>query len=160
MPFSERTEQTPEQFEKTPRNLQHAVVHIENQDYNVFNVQGVWDLDGDNASPRRMAMCQTIADAVRDKTHVLLAGDTNLKPTNAALKPIDELLHSVFGNELVTSLNIQRKDLDKFPGYATAVVDLMYVSHDLDVIDHSCPEVDVSDHLPLVATLELQEQRS
>jgi endonuclease/exonuclease/phosphatase family metal-dependent hydrolase len=154
IPFSERTEHTPESISNTSRNVQHAVVKANNTTLNVFNVQGIWDLDGDNASPRRIAMCKTIADAARGKEHVLLAGDTNLKPTNPALKPVDKLLHSVFGHELTTSFNLHHKDLDKFPGYATAVVDLMYVSHDVQVLEHRCPEVDISDHLPLVAVVE------
>ncbi len=134
IPFGERKEQTVESNTHTPRNMQHAVVHANGIEVNVFNVQGVWDLDGDNASPRRIQMCQTIADAARGKQHVLLAGDTNLKPTNPALKPIDELLTSVFGQELTTSFNIKRKDMVKFPGYGTAVVDLMYVGHDVRVL--------------------------
>lgn len=153
VPFGERTEHNHETFSNTPRNLQHAAIDVQGTVFNVFNMQGIWDLDGDNASPRREAMCQTIADAVRGKQHVLLAGDSNLKPTNAALKPVNELLHSVFGHELATSFNVKRKDLVKFPGYATAVVDLMYVGHDIEVLEHYCSEADVSDHLPLVATI-------
>jgi len=160
VPFTERKEHNAEAFANTPRNLQHIVVHTDEADFNIFNVQGVWDLDGDNASPRRIAMCITIADTVRDKSHVLLAGDMNLKPTNTALKPINELLESVFKDELTTSFNVRRKDLKKFPGYATAVVDLMYASSDLQIMDHRCPEVDISDHLPLVATIELQKEQA
>lgn len=158
VPFGERTEHNHESFSNTPRNLQHAVVQVgASLELNVFNMQGVWDLDGDNASPRRIAMCRTVASAVKGKQHVLLAGDSNLKPTNAALKPVDELLCSVFGTELTTSFNVKRKDLVKFPGYATAVVDLMYVSRDIRVVDRSCPAVDISDHLPLIAAIELKK---
>lgn len=118
VPYGERTEHNPDAWTNTPRNLQHGVVQADGVTWNVFNTQGVWDLDGDRASDRRKKMCQTIAEAVHGKANVLLAGDSNLKPTNAALQPVDELLHSVFGHELATSFNVRRKDLVKFPGYA------------------------------------------
>lgn len=156
MPFAERTERNARAFAATPRNLQHVVLDAGGRELNIFNTQGVWDLDGDNPSDRRKAMCQTIADAVKGKPNVIFAGDTNLKPVNAALAPIDAVLHPVFKkDELKTSFNISRKDLVKFPGYARAVVDLMYVSHDVTVLAHSCPDVDISDHLPLVALCKL-----
>jgi len=154
VPYGERTEHNPQAWANTPRNLQHTVVQVDDIFWNVFNMHGIWDLVGERASDRRKKMCQTIADAVRGKTHILLAGDSNLKPTNPALKPIDELLTSVFGQELTTSFNIKRKDMVKFPGYGTAVVDLMYVGHDVRVLEHHCPQVDISDHLPLVAVVE------
>lgn len=153
-PFAERTEHTPETFANTPRNLQHTVIAAAGTRFNILNTQGVWDLDGDRPSEARQAMCRSIADTAQGLEHVILAGDTNLKPTNAALRPVDELLRTVFGDELQTSFNVRRKDLQRFPGYASAVVDLMYISPDLRAVSHDCPDVDISDHLPLVATIE------
>ena len=151
---AERTEHNPEAFAATPRNLQHVVLDANGTELNIFNTQGVWDLDGDNPSERRRAMCRTVAAATAGKQHVMFAGDINLKPSNAALAPIDAQLQSVFGNELSTTFNVRRKDLVQFPGYATAVVDLMYISHDMHALEHSCPDADISDHLPLIAILE------
>jgi endonuclease/exonuclease/phosphatase family metal-dependent hydrolase len=153
IPFGERTEQNPETFAATPRNLQHVVLQTEDTKLNIFNTQGVWDLDGENASEQRWAMCRTIAEMTASKQHTVFAGDTNLNPTNKTLAPINGQLESVFKHELSTSFNVRRKDLDKFPGYATAVVDLMYISHDMKILEHSCPDIDISDHLPLIATL-------
>jgi endonuclease/exonuclease/phosphatase family metal-dependent hydrolase len=112
-----------------------------------------------NPSEQRKAMCQTIAETAASKHSLVFCGDTNLNPTNHAIAPIDALLTPVFAkDELLTSFNLNHKDLVNFPGYATAVVDLMYVSDDIRVIAHSAPaddSADVSDHLPLVATLEI-----
>ena len=36
------------------------------------------------------------------------------------------------------------------PGYAAAVVDMIFISKNIEVISHDCPQVDISDHLPLV----------
>ncbi len=86
---------------------------------------------------------------------VIVAGDTNAKPTNPAMLAIEQQLVSVFKNDLPTSFNVRRKDLKKFPGYATATVDLMYVSPDVTVVVRDCSNVDISDHLPLTATLHI-----
>jgi len=65
---------------------------------------------------------------------------------------ISDHLTNIFGNELKTSFNMRRKDN---PGYATACVDMLFVSSDIKVMDKVCPDVDISDHLPLVATLRI-----
>ncbi len=43
----------------------------------------------------------------------------------------------------------------KDPGYATSAVDVVYVSPEIKIISRDCPNVDISDHLPLVATLDI-----
>jgi endonuclease/exonuclease/phosphatase family metal-dependent hydrolase len=154
--YGERFEQTHEAYSVTPRNLQYATIHTGYAELNVFNTQGVWDLDGDKVTERRIKMCNALAKAIKGKQNVILAGDFNLKPSNKALAPLDSQLTSVFKNERANSFNLRRKDLDKYPGYASAAVDLMYVTPDIKVIKYSCPNVDVSDHLPLVAELEIQ----
>jgi endonuclease/exonuclease/phosphatase family metal-dependent hydrolase len=68
------------------------------------------------------------------------------------MRQVGQHLTSVFGDSLKTTFNISRKDN---PGYATAAVDMMFVSSDIEVIEKACPAVDVSDHLPLVVQLRL-----
>ncbi len=149
-PYGERDAFDPKGFPTTPRNLQHVTVNVNGTELNIFNFQGVWDLNGDNYSSQRQRMSEVIIEAVKGKPHVILAGDTNAKPTNLAMRAIQEHLHSVFGDELATSFNMRRKDN---PGYATACVDMIFVSSDIAVSGKSCPDVDISDHLPLIAEL-------
>jgi endonuclease/exonuclease/phosphatase family metal-dependent hydrolase len=154
-PFNDHYIDKAENYPSCPRNLQHAVLDTPAGEVHAFNFQGVWDLDGDSYSERRRKMSETIINAIREKQRILLAGDTNAKPTNKAMRDIEQYLTSVFGNSLTTSFNIRRKDMEKFPGYGTAVVDLMYVSPDIEILEKACLDVDLSDHLPLVATLRL-----
>jgi endonuclease/exonuclease/phosphatase family metal-dependent hydrolase len=151
-PFRERVAHDPKEFPTTPRNLQHVTVVLPAREINLFNFQGVWDLDGDNYSEQRRKMSETIIESIKDKNNVILAGDTNAKPTNKAMTAIEEHLNSVFGNELTTSFNMLRKDN---PGYANAVVDMMFVSKNIKIQKRSCPQIDISDHLPLITTLVL-----
>jgi endonuclease/exonuclease/phosphatase family metal-dependent hydrolase len=136
-----------------PHTLQYVVLDTPSGEVNAFNIHGTWDLDGDNYSEQRKQMSQAIIQAVKDKPRVVLAGDTNAKPTNQAMRQVEQHLTSVFGDSLKTTFNMQRKDN---PGYATAAVDMMFISHDIKVAERSCPNVDVSDHLPLIVTLDIR----
>jgi endonuclease/exonuclease/phosphatase family metal-dependent hydrolase len=40
-------------------------------------------------------------------------------------------------------------------GYATAAVDMIFVSSSTKILKKECPDVEVSDHLPLVVELEI-----
>jgi endonuclease/exonuclease/phosphatase family metal-dependent hydrolase len=152
--YSERVESNAEAWATSPRMLQHVVLDTPGGQLNVFNMHGVWDLDGDNFSERRRKMRDTLLQAVKGKSNVILAGDSNAKPTNPAMQALEKPLQSVFGAELTSTFNMRRKDN---PGYATAAVDLMYVSPSIRVLDKSCPDVDISDHLPITATLVIPE---
>ncbi len=142
----------PEQWPILPRILQGTSLDTPVGEVNVFNIHGVWDLDGDSPSPQRQTMVERTFEAIQGKSNVILAGDTNANQNNPVLLDIEKRLTSVFGRELASTFNMRRKDN---PGYATAAVDHMYVSPNIKVLSHSCPDVDVSDHLPLIATLEI-----
>lgn len=150
-PYREDYVDVAENFATAPRNLQHVQVDANATELNIFNIHGIWDLDGDNDSERRLAMSKAVVDAVSGKKHVVLAGDTNVKPETKTIRNIEKHLTSVFKDELMTSFNMRRKNN---PGYASAVVDMMFVSQDFKVLEHVCPNIDISDHLPLIATLE------
>ena len=142
----------PKQWPILPRLLQGTKITVPRHEVNFFNIQGVWDLAGDHDSPARHRMADTILKATAGKPNVIVAGDTNAKPTNPAMRRLEGPLKSVFGDELKTTFNMRRKDN---PGYATAAVDLMYVSSNVKVVSKDVPDVDVSDHLPLVVTLQI-----
>lgn len=134
-----------------PRVLQHVVIDV-GTEINLFNFHGVWDLDGDCYSSARRAMIKRILNEINGLKNVVLTGDTNAKSTSPAMQDIEKALKPVFGHELVTTFNLKRKT---DPGYATAAVDLMYVSDDIKVVSKDVPEVDISDHLPVLVELEV-----
>ncbi len=142
----------PNAWPVTPRSLQHVVVKTQAANLNIYNFQGVWDLDGDRVSPQRENMRDVILREIARKQHVIVAGDTNAKHTNPVMRALEVPLVNVFGDELKTSFNMWRKEN---PGYGTAVVDMIYASRDLRVASKRCPDVDISDHLPLVAEFEI-----
>lgn len=69
---------------KMPHVLQCVTLQTPAGEVNVFNLHGTWDLDGDNFSEKRKQMSEAIITAVQGKTNVIVAGDTNARPTNQA----------------------------------------------------------------------------
>ena len=138
-----------------PHVLQHVVLQTPAGEVNTYSLHGPWDLDGDNFSDQRRQMSKAILKATKDKKNVLLAGDTNAKPTNQAIRNLEPQLVNVFGTELTSTFNMKHKTN---PGYATAVVDMIFVSPDVKILSKNCPDVDISDHLPLVVEVEISSK--
>ncbi len=135
-----------------PRNLQEADLETGKIKLNIFNTQGIWGFDGKD-NERRLKMASTIANETKDKENVILAGDFNVNKGTKAIADIEKHLKNVFANELTTTFNMKRKENPG--GYATAVVDMIFVSKNIKILEHYCPRVDISDHLPLVCVLEI-----
>ncbi len=135
-----------------PAPLQQVTLDTSNGQLNIFNIHGVWDLDGDNYSERRQRMSEVILAQIKGIPNVIVMGDTNAKASNPAMRNLEAYLKPVFGEELGTTFNLRHKTN---PGYATAAVDLMYVSPEITVVSKAAPPVDISDHLPLVVELDI-----
>lgn len=140
-----------ERFDDIPQTLLHAQLDAHGIELNAFSMHGIWGTDGLD-TPRRLQMAETVIKEVEGKENVILAGDFNLNPDTDAVKKIEKHLQSVFGVSLIKTFNMKHKT---DPGYAVAAVDMMFVNRNIKVIEKDCPDVDVSDHLPLIATLEI-----
>lgn len=134
--YSEVYRDVPRNYSDCPRELEHVTIQTAVGDIDVFNLQGIWDLDGDNDSPARQKMSDTILAEIAGKKHVILGGDSNARPTNPAIKRITEQLKDVFAGELTSTFNMRRKTN---PGYATSVVDLLLVSPHITVRQNHVP---------------------
>jgi len=93
-----------------------------------------------------------IAQNIKDKENVILAGDFNVSPNTKTMEQVEKYLCNIFKNELTSTFNMKRKTKS---GYAAAVVDMIFISKNIKVINKKSPNIDISDHLPLVSTLEI-----
>lgn len=141
-------------FSKHPKNIQCCQIEINGSMYLICNLHGIWGLDGKD-TPERLAMAETILNQLQGYQNIILGGDFNVQADTQTISKIEKKLKNVFKNSLTTSFNPKRKNLSKFPGYATAVVDVLFVSDNIKVVNKKCPQVDVSDHLPLIVTIEI-----
>lgn len=152
VPLQERTNiEGPGDFTFNPRNLQCAVIEAGSTELNVFNTQGIWGFDGKD-NERRLKMSDIIIENIKGKKNVILAGDFNFNPDTEAILNIEKHLANIFKDELETTFNMKQKT---DPDFATAVVDFVFASKNLKVIDHDCPQADVSDHLPLICVFDV-----
>jgi endonuclease/exonuclease/phosphatase family metal-dependent hydrolase len=134
-----------------PRNMQHVLIQLPEKKLNVFNVHGIWREHGEDDA-ERLRMSDIIMQHTKNKEHVLLAGDFNLKPNTQTVHNIEKYLHSVFNNSLISTFNMKHKTKN---GYATAAVDMFFISKNIKIQNAMCPAVDVSDHYPLLVNLEV-----
>ncbi len=136
----------PGDYQYVPRNLQHAEILIDAATLHVFNTQGIWGFNGEDTE-RRLHMGEVIALEVAGKQPALLMGDFNVQEGSGTIQKIEAQMHSVFKGEMTTSFNMKYKDN---PGYAKAIVDMMFASPDIVIGRHYVSQADVSDHLALV----------
>jgi endonuclease/exonuclease/phosphatase family metal-dependent hydrolase len=97
-------------------------------------------------------MARIIAEQVKGFQNVILAGDFNMNPDTESISLIEQELKSVFSSDLKSSFNMNHK---KNPNFASAVVDMIFLSKPITVIEKYVSNVDVSDHLPLFVKIEL-----
>jgi endonuclease/exonuclease/phosphatase family metal-dependent hydrolase len=127
-------------------------VTIEEKQLHVCNMHGVWDLDGKRDTKERLRMSKLIVKEIKKKSPLVLMGDFNVQPHTKTIDLVEEHVTNAFKGEMTTSFNMEHK---KNPGYAAAVVDMFFASPDVKVISKSVPTDDVSDHLPLLVTIEI-----
>lgn len=142
----------PKNWPLFPRALQHALIQINNKSINVFNAHGVWGMDGKD-NKRRLKMSEVILSQIKGKENIILSGDFNVEPNTKTIRNLERYLDNVFKNELKTTFNMKRKTN---PVFGNIVVDMVFVSKNIEAVDHFCPQVDVSDHLPLVCIFNLE----
>jgi len=135
----------------TPRNMQHAEIDLGSNKLNVFNLQGIWGFDPED-NERRLKTSEDIIKAIKNEENVILAGDFNVSENSKSIGNIEKYLKNIFKNELKSSFNLKQKTN---PIFADLVVDFIFTSKNLQIVDHYCPQVDVSDHLPLVCVFEI-----
>lgn len=138
-------------FSHYPKNLQSIVVDVGGKKLHVCNMHGIWGLDGADTK-ERLRMSKLIIKEIKGKKPLVLMGDFNIKPNTKTIEVIESKLTNVFKGEMTTSFNMEHK---KNPGYATAVVDMFFASPDIEIVSKSVPTDDVSDHLPLLVTINL-----
>jgi endonuclease/exonuclease/phosphatase family metal-dependent hydrolase len=139
-------------FSFSPRNLEHVEINLGTKIVNVFNTQGIWGFDGDD-NERRLKMSESIRSHYLGKENIILCGDFNTIENTKSMTAFEQELKNVFKGELVTSFNMRHKPAGS--GFATAVVDMIYVSPEIKVIEHYSTEEDVTDHVPLVCVIQV-----
>lgn len=150
-PYKAFNEQAQTSFENNPQTILEAKLDANGVEVNAYSVHGIWGFDGKD-SDRRLQMAETIIQQIKGKKNVIMGGDFNLHPDTETVASIEKHVKSVFGNTLTRTFNLEYK---KEPGFKTAAVDMMFYSENIQVVSKDCPDIQVSDHLPLVVEFEI-----
>ena len=142
-------------FMNTPRNIQHVQIDIRGNTLNLLNTQGPWGMDGLD-DDRRLAMGRAIGERVSALKNVVVCGDFNVQENTQSIALIEQQLKNVFKGELTTSFNMEQKKTHRFAaGFATSVVDMLFVSPDLSIVEKAVYPDNVSDHLSMSVTVNI-----
>lgn len=152
VPFGEYDQDATVDFSHFPAAAQKASITVDGKNITLLNVHGPVNNNGAEDSARRQAMRQTLLNNLGE--YSIVAGDFNVPHTSVTYQVLEQQLTNVFKDKLTTTFSLGRKDLVKYPGYATAAVDSIFVTPNFKVVATQAPDVDISDHRPLIAEVE------
>lgn len=128
-----------------PRNLQYAVINKNQTDYTLAHFHGLWNRDRKTDTPERLEQSKKVKEFLdTTKGKKILCGDFNLSPETRSLEMLKEkLINLIKTNGITTTRSSFYKKPDKFADYTL-------VSPDIKVKGFYVPEIEVSDHLPMI----------
>lgn len=137
-----------------PRNILDAIVDIGGTTMHVLSVHGAWyrrPVD----TPENTRQAEIIAAHIRSLGTMpfCMGGDLNMTPETRVIQTIDAVAkNAIHGSGIMRTLHpiVHKTVKEKPEGF---VVDYIYTSSHFTVKTIDSPVVDVSDHLPVRATL-------
>ena len=137
--------------EFSPSNFGYFRIHSENRITTFINVHGLtYNPDDKFDTPERLEQSRLIKEfAVGEKSDVIICGDFNIMPKTKGITIFEDSFV-----ELVKKYNISTTRSKISPWYGTPnelkFSYYAFVSPSLKVSDFQVPDVEISDHLPLV----------
>lgn len=128
-----------------PRKLQYVRISYNNNPYSICNIHGIWVKGSKKDTKSRINQSNLINQFLAKETgKKILVGDFNLDIDTQSLKMLEEnMLNLIKEYNIPTTRNSYFPGKEKFADYA-------FVSKDVTVKDFAVPNVDASDHLPLI----------
>lgn len=128
-----------------PRNLQYLSFIENNKEYLICNFHGIWLKEGKEDSPSRLKQSKRINDFLdKQKGEKIVCGDFNLDINTESIKILEKNLRNLIKDYLIQSTRNKY-----FPG-SEQFADYAFVSPDVNITSFQVPNVEVSDHLPII----------
>lgn len=132
------------------RNLQHAVIEMDNKKINILNHHGHHINQHKNGDTETMRQCKMIADYIKTiEGPIILTGDFNLSPHSESLEQL---------NKVLTNLSIEYKlktTRNQFT-HKVEVCDYIFTSEGIKVNNFFVSDELMSDHGALVLDFDLK----
>ena len=138
-------------YEFMPRNFGYSKTIHEGKPLTIINLHGLtYKTDDKLDNPKRLEQSRVIKEfAIKEKGEVIICGDFNILPQAESITMFDDSF-----TELVKKYNIQstRSKISKWHGTPGEYKfsDYVFVSPSIEITDFKVPDVEVSDHLPLI----------
>ncbi len=140
-----------EATENVPANFQYIRLAINGKKFSVCNVHGIWAPGNKLDTPERLRQSQIIAEFLsQEKGSKIVCGDFNLLPETKSIKILEQ---SGLVN-LIKEFKIEKTRSRLSPYWGTPdfqkFADFAFVSPGVQVLEFTVPDVEVSDHLPMI----------
>lgn len=135
----------PNDLNTLPRNIQHLTFTEADKKFTICNLHGIWLRGGKKDSPSRVEQSRKINEFLsKHNGEKILCGDFNLDINTKSIKILEENLRN-----LIKEYNIQTTRNKLFPG-EEKFADYTFVSKGIKVINFQVPNIEISDHLPMI----------
>ncbi len=143
--YGKRDSFNPKDLNSLPRNIQYINFISENKEFIVYNIHGIWIKGGKEDTPSKIQQSKQINALLnQQKGGKILCGDFNLAPNTKSVLILEKSLEN-----LIKKYNIQTTRNKYFPG-DEKFADYTFVSKEVKVKDFEVPQVEISDHLPML----------
>ncbi|MGV8142276.1 MAG: endonuclease/exonuclease/phosphatase family protein [Candidatus Pacearchaeota archaeon] len=127
-----------------PYNFQYAQIESKEERYTIAHLHGLWNGEGKTDTDERIEQSKKIKNFIENKNKLIVCGDFNLLPETHSIKMLDEeLVNLIKTHKITTTRSKHYLKPERFADYT-------FVSKDIEVNDFVVPNVDVSDHLPMI----------
>lgn len=128
-----------------PKNLQYLNFLYKGRQFTVGNYHGIWLPNSKADSETRIQQSLKINDFIKHQSgEKIICGDFNLAQNTKSVEILEESL-----DNLIRKFNIQTTRNKYFPG-EEKFADYTFVSKKIKVKSFEVPQIEVSDHLPMI----------
>jgi endonuclease/exonuclease/phosphatase family metal-dependent hydrolase len=132
------------------RCLQYNILRFADKKIGIFNIHGLWNGRGKGDSPERIAQTECILNFAKTfDCPVLLCGDFNLMLDTESVAIIETEYQNLIRKY---NINSTRSNLYTKP---ERYADYIFIPKGINVSDFQVYNLEVSDHLPLVVSMEI-----
>ncbi len=148
MIFGERFANPGDGLKKQQKNIQLLKVTQKEATYYILNFHGIW-FPGDKLdTPNRLEQSKKVKSLLNlEKNKKILIGDFNLYPETESLKILEDGMVNLIKKFNIKTTRVQNP---KKHGNIQYWADYALVSPDIEVKNFEVPNIEVSDHLPII----------
>lgn len=138
--------------EDHPRSVQFVELDVNKKKLQIINIHGLYSKDKLD-SERTLAQCKYVLNmAKRKDLPTIIVGDFNLFPDTESIQIINKEFRNLIKEYRISST---RPSFDDGTDVGNNVVDYIFVNDRIEVKRFEVPNVNISDHLPLILDFEI-----